>query len=194
MKNGNVIFLLNTPSPALRGTLSLRGRGKQRGFTLTELLVVVLIIGILAAVAVPQYQKAVYKSKFATLKPITESLAQAQEIYYLANGKYTDKIADLDIDIPEATDTDRSSDHLYRYSWGYCAISLHTAQCKSDATRMQYQIYLQHSTVPARNSRRCLVWSTQDLNDIPNQVCKSETNAETGEKYSSGNYTEWIYQ
>lgn len=164
-----------------------------RAFTLIELLVVVLIIGILAAVALPQYKKAVYKSRFATLKPITESLAQAQEVYYLANGTYANKIADLDIGLPGGQDPTKSSDKLYHYDWGYCGASSDSAKCYTKATRMQYQIYYKHS-IYHPNSRSCIVWGTQDLTDLPNQICKTETKAETGKKYASDNYTEWIYQ
>ena len=54
-------------------------------FTLIELLVVVLIIGILAAVALPQYQKAVWKARFAKDIATIESLKPAADAFLLAN-------------------------------------------------------------------------------------------------------------
>ena len=77
---------------------SLLDRLDGKAFTLIELLVVVLIIGILAAVALPQYQKAVLRSRYATLKTMTRSLGDSQERYYLANGTYTTNIDEMDID------------------------------------------------------------------------------------------------
>ena len=74
-------------------------KNTRRGFTLIELLVVVLIIAILAAVAVPQYQRAVEKSKATQTLSLLKSLAQATQSYYLANGKYPTKFEQLDVDM-----------------------------------------------------------------------------------------------
>lgn len=69
----------------------------NQAFTLIELLVVVLIIGILAGVALPQYQKAVWKSRAAQLFTSVRSLATAQEAYYMANGTYATSFEELSL-------------------------------------------------------------------------------------------------
>lgn len=71
------------------------------GFTLIELLVVVLIIGILAAIALPHYNLAVRKAKAATVLATLNKLAEAADVYYMANGTYTTEMDALDISIKD---------------------------------------------------------------------------------------------
>ena len=62
-------------------------KNTRRGFTLIELLVVVLIIGILAAVAVPQYQKVVYKSRAAEPRILLGKVFQQWQLCRLSNSE-----------------------------------------------------------------------------------------------------------
>ncbi|WP_428075302.1 type IV pilin protein [Candidatus Avelusimicrobium luingense] len=72
----------------------------NRAFTLIELLVVVLIIGILASVALPQYNKAVEKSRATEALSLLRTINQAVDAYYLASGEYPASFDELSIDIP----------------------------------------------------------------------------------------------
>ena len=73
--------------------------GRLSGFTLIELLVVVLIIGILSAVALPQYQKAMLRSRYAQTQILARNLYDAAQRYYMANGEYAPDLTALDIQL-----------------------------------------------------------------------------------------------
>ena len=78
-----------------------RSTGRLGGFTLMELLVVILIIGILTAVALPKYQSAVDKSRYSTLMPTAKTIANSQETFYMANGGYSEDLANLDTQVAQ---------------------------------------------------------------------------------------------
>ena len=75
----------------------------KKGFTLIELLVVVLIIGILSAVALPQYTKTVEKSRASEAVTLLGTIANGERIYKMANGSYTDVLDDLDVTVSTTT-------------------------------------------------------------------------------------------
>jgi prepilin-type N-terminal cleavage/methylation domain-containing protein len=64
----------------------------RQGFTLIELLIVVVIIGILAAVAIPKFSATKGKAYVATMKSDLKNLASAQEAYYYDNSIYYDGV------------------------------------------------------------------------------------------------------
>jgi len=86
---------------------------KKAGFTLIELLIVVVIIGILAAIAIPKYSATRERAFISTVKADLKNLAVTQDMYYNDNYAYAPTLTALNfvksdgvtITIPEATNT-----------------------------------------------------------------------------------------
>ncbi|HEV8398932.1 MAG TPA: prepilin-type N-terminal cleavage/methylation domain-containing protein [Gemmatimonadales bacterium] len=68
---------------------------KSRGFTLIELLIVVVIIGILAAIAIPKFANTKQKAYVAQMKSDLKNLATAEEAYFYDSTSYTTSLAAL---------------------------------------------------------------------------------------------------
>ena len=115
----------------------------KQAFTLIELLVVVFIIGILAAVALPQYQKAVTKSKVSSIMPLFRAIANAEETYYLVNNQYTKSYDELAVELPAGATisgtkaTLPNGTKIYLRSSGYIATNINAGQQKG-AVQLNY--------------------------------------------------------
>ena len=109
---------------------------QKRGFTLIELLVVVLIIGILSAIALPQYQKTVYKARMAEVPIRVKAMEQAINLYTLENGFPASGKIDLFEVYPDLAEglipVECGSDQCYKSKWvGY------RAKCSSTSCSLE---------------------------------------------------------
>ena len=76
-------------------------RQSKQGFTLIELLIVVVIIGILAAIAIPKFSATREKAFIATMKSDLKNLASQQEVYFNDNFSYASALPDAQADVSD---------------------------------------------------------------------------------------------
>ncbi len=138
---------------------------QNRGFTLIELLVVVFIIGILSAIALPQYRVAVIKARYMQLVTAVESLRQAEESFFLANGAYTLEAENLDISLPGDTSGQR-----------IVARNLSCSLASEDNVILSYIFCTNEDSLgyyynPHSKQRKC--FSYEPSSSVLSQVCKS---------------------
>ncbi len=123
----------------------MKNNQSNKGFTLIELLVVVLIIGILSAVALPQYQKAVEKARSVEALTLLKSLGQAIQVYKLGHrGNNPTSFSDLDIEIPSTGESISSPSAIVygtvldslviNNNWGAIMMAEHTFLIRLDGS------------------------------------------------------------
>ena len=78
-------------------------KNKKKGFTLIELLVIVIIIGVLTAIAVPLYFSAVEKTRASEALHLLGTIAKSQQRYKLQSQEYSDNMDNLDITVRDYT-------------------------------------------------------------------------------------------
>ena len=160
----------------------------KSGFTLLELLVVVLIIGILASIALPQYRKAIERSKASQIFPLLKSLGEAGKVYKMTTGKWPSSFDDLDIEKPAWTGTDSLygnnsndySDHISNQDW-----NLYIQNIADNA------VALERLSGPYRGIKFYFGWEMRELLKSPsNQISCIEGTMYTK---SAGSYCEKIF-
>ncbi len=154
---------------------------RQKGFTLIEMLVVVLIIGVLAAIALPQYQHTVDKARYAALMDITRAIADANERFYLVNDRYSTNFNQLDVDIS----ANSVSGSVAYFDWGNCTfIGQQEIQCTNNTT-LKNQFIIQYDRGTGAGYSGGIVCTAQgvEANSRYDKVCQ---NVGTYRTYSNG--------
>ena len=127
--------------PTPRGVLPMLRA--QRGFTLIELLIVVVIIGILAAIAIPKFSATKGKAYFAGMKSDLRNLTTSQEGFFYDHSRYSSHLDSLQfrgtrgdsLVVVEATATGWSATSANPLSYPhFCALFIGTASPLPPAT------------------------------------------------------------
>jgi type IV pilus assembly protein PilA len=103
-----------------------RIHNRQKGFTLIELMIVVVIIGILAALAIPRFMAATVKAKQSEAKTILKQIFTLERVHRQEGGHYSADLAEIGFEAPSAA--------KYVYAIDAADADSFTASATSDGT------------------------------------------------------------
>ena len=143
----------------------------ELGFTLLELLVVVLMIGILAAIALPQYRRSVEKAKVAEALVNIKAIEGSMQRYLLNSGSlpstniWFKDIADIDLSGGEWVANDEYVTKDFSYNWLVC----NSGGCQMEVYRGEREEYALYVAIRLdTNVHNCIT----ELTDKGRYICK----------------------
>ena len=171
---------------------------KNKGFTLIEMLVVVLIIGILAGIALPQYQMAVTKARVASILPIMRRFKDALAEYKLQHGSYETEDGDrpdadtLGVNFPSDWDCDSFGIECWNDYWECMvnddAIDNHTGYVYCEYKPVGFAIWMyQPDDIDFEDTRNMLTCQAEQTANKENKVCKALGGKLIGTHFGSKN-------
>lgn len=128
---------------------SIRRRNKinQKGFTLLEIIIIVVILGILATMGFVQYTRAVERSRTAEAKNVLSSIRTAEHGYMQQFGSYTSNINELST---ESVASACQAGGIYFFSYSIDATAGTATRCTQDGklpvSSTAYTIILNYDT------------------------------------------------
>ncbi len=143
-----------------------RGMQQQRGFTLVELMIVVIIIGALAAVALPSYRRSVLNNNRSVAKTVLGQIASRQESFASDRKRYAESLEELGFEVGE-------DDVLF--------LSTDGATSAAGGERMIYRIALSEA-----EARSFTVTATPVHAQTDDSRCGSLGLSSTGQRSASG--------
>lgn len=164
-KHSSIIAVFISPKTIIKGEIM---KINKMGFSLLELLVVILIVGVLAAIALPQYRSAVDRARYSTMMDIARALAEANERYYMVHDVYSTTYNDLDIDIPAKSISGQSA----FFDWGECQIYFQRGVFCSNNKNLQNQIMIWYTFGDSYHNKMTCMAKGSDRNSRWAKVCE----------------------
>ena len=156
-----------------------------KGFTLIELLVVVLIIAVITSIALPAYNRAILKSRFKSVMPLAKAVNQGQEIYYLTEGQYADKLKDLDVQATKANSNTVTTENGITVTTSGDDDEYDYVLATRNGMDNNYIMYQKHSPKFASN----IHCEAKDGDDMANWLCRVMGGQEIGGSQTEGYVT-----